>query len=488
MSCGISIELRDITKKMESYLKAADNKAIEAGVPVAPVVDKPATKQAKSKTLIEATNPVTTAIASQTRVPGSAVSKSETLLEAISGCAETLAEIEASQPVASKDGRVIINKRNTFKGEAYGSVTSVKVDGFTRTFFKHYPVYFLDGYELLEMMKTWAITGKVNPFWAGGAEIRALEPQFEGLCIKVLADNSGNLRFVTKKKAELCAEQENLFMETLASNYRYLNPGATEEAAKLASKAALMTHVLQSDVLTFRLVHPKLSYVNGLIDLARPMAVLTAINDKHVYAETDLPLKGVFITATYVDIDIEKIRFGAVMAELYDAKKGITSYIKLVTHKLAANIKLLEGVNGNIRAHLVKPGMKGRVEEVREALHPYHLPELEAAIKDLNDRASRVNPELVARFVKKNHSQLIDEKDCSGLRKALFKMDTKRAERLLKAAEMYKPAVKRGDFFAAMKSEMMESHIKLLETVEAKLTHSNVEVAAAAKLIKACLA
>ena len=472
---------------MESYLNAADAKARKAGVPVGPVVEKTNTVETKSKTLIKTTNLVTAAIACETIVPGS-LPNTKAFNEAFNGSTQTFNDIDASEELKSADGRVTIKKRNTFKGEAFGLVTRVIVDGFTRSYFRHYPVHFMEGDELLDMLKTWTKNGKVYPTWANGAEIRALEPQFEGLCIKVLADNDGNLRFVTKKKAQLCEEYESVFLNTLAANYRYLNPEFDEETAKLASKAALLTHTLNGDVLTFRLVHPRVSYVNSHVDLSKPAAVLTAINDKHIYTDSDLPLKGVFVSATYVDIDIEKIRFGAVMAEMYNPATNITSYIKLVTHKLASNLKLLEGVNGNIRAHLVKPGMKGCVEEVRDALHPYHLPELEVAIKDLNDRANRMNPELVARFVKKNHSQLTDEKDCSGLRKALFKMDTKRAERLLKAAEMYKPAVKRGDFFAAMKSEMMESHIKLLETVEAKLTHSNVEVAAAAKLIKACLA
>lgn len=464
---------------MESYLNAADAKARKAGVSVGPVVEKTNTVETKSKTLIKTTNPVTTEIAYQSRVPGSTLPTGETIIDGFAGCAKTFIEIASSEELKSADGRVTIKKRDTFKGGAYGAVTNVIVDGFTRSFFRHYPVHFLEGDELLDTLTTWAKTGKVYPSWANGAEIRTMEPQFEGLCIKVLADNSGNLRYVTKKKAQLSAEFESLFLDTLAANYRYLNPKTDEENAKLASKAALLTHALQGDTLTFRLVHPKVSYVNSHVDLSKPAAVLTAINDKHIYADTDLPLKGVFVTATYIDIDIEKIRYGAVMAELHNPKTNITSYIKLVTHKLAANLKLLEGVNGNLRHHLANPSTE-RVAELRAALHPYHLPELEAAVKALQN-----GPELVARFVKKNRSQLIDEKDCSGLRKALAKMDVKRAERLLKAATLYNPVRdKRGDFFAKMDSKMMESHIKLLETAETKLTHSNAEVVVAAQLIK----
>ncbi len=456
-----------IFNTMETYLHNADTKAIEAGVPTGPVVASTKAMPISKKTGVFKTP--APEIACQTRVPGSASAEPTALLKGIFGCVKTNAEIETSPVITSTDGRVIIKKRDTFKSSgsgAYGAVSAVYVDGLIRSYFKHYPVHFLDREELLDLMKVWACNGLAKPAWDEEVEIREMEPQFDGICIKVLADNDGNLRYVTKKKAQLCKEHEELFLDTLVAN-------CPLEDAETAVKAALMTYALQGDVLTFRLVHPKVSYVNGPVDLSKPVAMLCAINDKHIRSAGDLPLGSVFMTPMDMagGISIEQVCEGAVMAELYNRATRMTSYIKLVTHKLAADLKLLEGINGNLRQHLARTA---EPEKLRAALHPYHLTELDAAIKTMAD-----GPLVVERFVKNNLRELRDEKDASGLRAALHKMDTKRTERLL-------TCTKRGDFKA--KGEMMASHIKLLvETVQAKLVHPKPEVAAAAKLVKARL-
>jgi hypothetical protein len=450
---------------MEKVINNANIQAKALGVPVCPPVNNPTKTVSKSKTETIKVAP-TVKVAGQTRVPAAHIKKLETLVEVITGFQETAVAIEAGEVIISSDGRVTLKKRDTFKGDPYGAVTAIVIDGLTRSCFAHYPVYTVTSAELLGLMTMWTLKPEgIAPIWAAGTELRAMDVQFEGLCIKVLADNSGNLRFVTKKKAQLCKEYEDLLMSMLSDD----------------AKTALKACALMGDVLTFRLVHPKVSFVKSPMDLNKPVALLCAFNDTHVRSDADLPISGVFTTAADLvpSMSIPDISGCAVMVEMYNAEKDITSYVKLVTPELKDSLKLLEGINGNLRQHLARTSS---VEALRAALHPYHILELDSAVKALSE-----GPSVVARFVKANREALLDEK--GSLRTALYKLDAKRAGRLVKCAELYKPlGDKKGDFFAKMDGGMMASHITLLvDTVESKLSHAKPEVADAAKLIKSLI-
>lgn len=427
-------------------------------------------------------------IAYQALVPGTSVINltkpniPESGKALIEGVKATVKNIQAMDVLStSADGVIVLSKRST-ADDPYGFVSVATEGGNTRVSFVHYPVHFMDEKTLAGYLCEWT-TGKFAAF--EGMNVKNVKMQFEGLLVKVFADASGKLRFVTKKKAQLCKEHEVLLMDTMVQNCMELNPGVSQEDALAHVLATLATYTHNGLSLTFRLIHPSVTYVRGPLDLSKntPKAVLVQYCDKQLDSQCEVVLKNAFMTAEDVIPLCELDDFGAVMVELENPVTGVTHYAKMVSWERHNNLRAVEGINGNFRAFAASVQ---DAEKVEKALDPYHIPAFKEAVKQMHQEVT-AGREVVAKFLQSKQKTLKDDK--SELVAALFKMDAKLAKNLIGAATMYNP--KKGtalSFVDGMSRPMLDGHIKLLTKLpEKKLTAANPDVVKAAQLVKASI-
>jgi hypothetical protein len=459
-------------------IKNLDAKVAVFGLPVAPVVSTTTTVPSKVPAIGFTASTGATWL---TTVPGASVPKPDALLEGCMALTKTTQMMDVIS--TSSDERVVLFKRKT-SDEPYGVISVVFADGIPKASFCHYPVQKLDEKDLKDHIYKWASMDTFD-----GKAVKKMRLQFNGLLVKVFADASGDLRFATKTKAQLCKEHETILLDTLVENLSELSGITDRSDALLRVKAALMTCTKKGITLTFRLVHPAVCYVKGPVDMSKqgPKAILVQWGDKHIDTQEDLPLRGFFMTAGTVMDACDLDTFGAVMIEFNNAETGVEHYAKLVSKEFHEKLQLVEGINGNFVAHLTRVGCTAsKVSAIRQALDAVHWPAFDEAVKVVLER-SATDPAIVARFLERNYKALLDEK--SSLVSALFKMDAKKASKLVGAAKMFNP--KRGPcatFIKGMKADDVARHAQLLTTiVDGKLEHPKPEVSAAARLIKTCL-
>lgn len=454
-----------------------------------PVVSTPVARktEAVSTVALSPSTPCSARVAGQVATPATGFPTAGVMSDITKAITKNFSEMELLD--TSDDGVVQIYKRSTHE-EAYGLVGGLSVNGVPRATFAHYPVHFLAEEELTKFIHDSSSqeTPEIN---FAGLQVKSMRLQLEGMCIKVFADASGALRFATKKKAQLCKEHEDIFLETLVQNHAEMSGTSDLELAHKALMTALQIYTVTGMTLTFRLVHPAVTYVRGPLDLSKnkPKAVLVQWGDKHIDSQADLSLMGIFTTLADVYDACEMDSFGAVMVELFNPESGLTYYAKLVSQRRHQQLLEVAGINGNFRAfvarkadkHKVLSEFEGAMTKLSFALDPYHKPALMEALASFSQNQSN-GVEVVAKFLECNLKDLRDEK--SELVKALFKMDCKLADRLVSAAGMFNP--KRGkalDFVKGMRLTILEGHVKLLtQVVQKKLTHTNPGVAEAARL------
>lgn len=443
--------------------------------------------EAVKKPIMSPSIPCSARVAGQVATPKTGFPTAEVMADVAEAITENFTKMELLS--TSDDGVVQIYKRSTHD-EAYGLVGGLAVNGVPRTTFAHYPVHFLAEEELTKFIHDWSSRETSETHFAG-LQIKGIRLQLEGLCIKVFTDASGALRFATKKKAQLSKELENIFLETLVQNHAEMRGIKDLELARMTLMATLQFYTVMDLTLTFRLVHPAVTYVRGPLDLSKnkPKAVLVQWGDKHIDSQADLTLPGVFTTLADVYGACKMDSFGAVMVELFNPESGLTYYAKLVSQRRHQQLLEVAGINGNFRAFVAQKADKcktpsefeGAMTKLSFALDPYHHPALLKARAEIGQGLND-GTEVVAKFLERNLKELRNEK--SELVKALFKMDCKLAEKLVSAAGMFNP--KRGkalDFVKGMRLAILEGHIKLLtQVVQKKLTHTNPGVAEAARL------
>jgi hypothetical protein len=460
--------------------KSLDAKVAVFGLPSAPVVKTTIcerTTKVDATIAVKATNPAKAATAAFGTIPcATSTEENKDILNAF---------IEGGKST-SKDGRVTLNKRKMMD-DKYGSITIVTSDGVCRDQFCHYPVVFVPEEKLNKLVLGW-VAGETIQVSDDTVEIHDVRLQLEGKLIKVFQDSDKNMRFVSKTSAEVGKEHADLFLDILVRRYYESNPGLNISQAGRAVALALASMTCGGQVLSFRIIHPSLTYVAGPYDLSKNKAVAVCVGvsfpgqQEMAAVKESLTEENRKVITLPEDIyDHCKLEsFGAVMATVKE-KNGTSYNIKLVSEEHRERHRLVEGINGNFSVHLVRAGIE-KAPAIREALDAVHWPAFDEAVKKASERTTE-GPAIVARFLERNYRALCTDK--SSLVSALCKMDVKMAQKLVSGAKLFNPKRSAAAFVQGMKPEMRDSHARLLtEVVEKKLTHSNPDVSAAARLVK----
>jgi hypothetical protein len=467
-------------------LHAKNAKATTFGLPSAPVAiaTTPAVSSKTVQTTLPAIKAEKHALVSTTCLPMSLAP-----VEWFEVFQPVLTGFEKGDTLTSADARVTLSIRNTSYecGGAYGAVSVVSIDGIARTKFSHYPVHFLAETNLTSVIHKSA-EGCDIPVVAG-LNIKSVRLQLEGKLIKVLQDSNGNLRFVSKTKAEVGPAHRALLMTTLANSYMERTGETDFTVAAYKVFCSVMAMTAGGAVATFRLIHPDVTYVRGPYDLSKNSPVAVCVSIEQADGVEIWMTRGALAPENrdviVVPCDIYDAcnldSFGAVMVGVYNAETGIVHNAKLVSEECRERHQAVEGINGNFSAHLVRVGLE-KAPAIRLALDPVHWPAFDEAVLKATTRTTD-GLAIVARFLERNFRAL--KTDGSDLVKALCKMDSKLAQRLVGGAKLFDPKRSATAFVRGMKPEMLDSHVRLLtEVVEKKLAHTNPDVSASARLVK----